>query len=412
MKAKWSGIVACLPLLFACGADSTHRTTATTSTDLPWVKVNQSIDSSSRRRSGGIDAGPAAQLAAQLGLDPHFLIGMGNDLAGAAEGWDHDRDGIYTLGTRLDLHYCYLVGLLGMGGWPDWNPGGWFVNIMTDSAARHGVVPMFTLYSMAAWGEGQLWVLTNDTYMRAYWQGAALLFDRLNFFNQPAIVQLEPDFWAFAQQQAPGHDPTRVPAQVSSLASDCAGLPDDLSGMGRCLIQMARNRSPQVAIGFHASRWAGSLNDTIAFLNGIGAGDSDFLALDVLDRDAGCFEAHVDPNCQRADGPWYWDETNRTSPNFHEHLDWASAINQGVGKPLLWWQLPFGVPNDDPGGTPGHYRDNRVRYLFNHVDEFVAAGGLGAAFGVGAGNQTYINSDGNQFRDAVGNYFAAPTMLP
>jgi len=271
---------------------------------------------------------------------------------------------------------------------------------------------MFTLYSMAAWGEGQLWVLTNDTYMRAYWQGAALLFDRLNFFNQPAIVQLEPDFWAFAQQQAPGHDPTRVPAQVSSLAPDCAGLPDDLSGMGRCLIQMARNRSPQVAIGFHASRWAGSLNDTIAFLNGIGAGDSHFLALDLLDRDAGCFEARLDPNCQRTDGPWYWDETNRTSPNFHEHLDWASAINQGVGKPLLWWQLPFGVPNDDPGGTPGHYRDNRVRYLFNHVDEFVAAGGLGAAFGVGAGNQTYINSDGNQFRDAVGNYFAAPTMLP
>src|SRR5215831_18107655 len=162
-------------------------------------------------------SGPAAQLAIRLGLDPHFLIGMGNDLAGAAEGWDHDRDGIYTLGTRLDLHYCYLVGLIGQGGWPDWNPGGSFVNIMTDSAARHGIVPMFTLYSMAAWGEGQLWVLTNDTYMRAYWQGAALLFDRLNFFNQPAIVQLEPDFWAFAQQQAPGHDPTRVPAQVSSL---------------------------------------------------------------------------------------------------------------------------------------------------------------------------------------------------
>jgi hypothetical protein len=42
----------------------------------------------------------------------------------------------------------------------------------------------------------------------------------------------------------------------------------------------------------------------------------------------------------------------------------------------------------------------------------IVAGGLGAAFGVGAGNQTYINTDGNQFRDAVSNYFAAPTMLP
>lgn len=356
--------------------------------------------------------GPAAQLAIQLGLDPHFLVGMGNDLAGPGEGYDHDRDGIYSLGTRLDLHYCYLVGLIGQGGWPDWNPDGSFVNIMADSAARHGVVPMFTLYSMASWGEGDISVLTNDDFMRRFWDGAALLFDRLRMFNAPALVHLEPDFWAFAQERAPGHDPQRLAAHVSTLAPDCAALPDNLSGMGQCLIQIARMHAPQVAIGFHASRWAGSIDQTVAFLTGIGAGDSDFLAVETLDRDAGCFEAHTDPNCQRADGPWYWDETNQTSPNFREHLDWASAMSQGVGKPLLWWQMPFGVPSETPGGSPGHYRDNRVRYLFSHVDEFVAAGGVGAAFGTGAGNQTYITTDGDQFRQAVANYFAAPTPLP
>ena len=90
----------------------------------------------------------------------------------------------------------------------------------------------------------------------------------------------------------------------------------------------------------------------------------------------------------------------------------ASAIYRGIGKPVLWWQMPFGQPSETPGGTPGHYRDNRVQYLFNHVDEFVAAGGLGAAFGTGAGNQTYITTDGDQFRQAVGNYFAGPTPLP
>ncbi len=356
--------------------------------------------------------GPAAQLALRLGLDPHFLIGMGNDLAGAAEGYDHDRDGIYTLGTQLDLHYCYLVGLMGQSGWPDWNPGGSFVNIMTDSAARHGVVPMFTLYTMGAWGEGNLGVLTNDVFMLLFWNGVALLYERLNLFNQPAVVHLEPDFWAFAQQGAPGHDPARLAVHVSSLAPDCRDLPDNLTGMGQCLIRMARIRAPQVAVGFHASRWAGSIDETIAFLNGIGAADSDFLVVETLDRDAGCFEAHTDPSCQRTDGPWYWDETNQTSPNFHEHLDWAGAMYQGIAQPLLWWQMPFGVPSDIPGGTPGHYRDNRVRYLFNHVDEFVAVGGVGATFGVGAGNQTYITTDGDQFRQAVSDYFAAPTPLP
>ena len=53
-----------------------------------------------------------------------------------------------------------------------------------------------------------------------------------------------------------------------------------------------------------------------------------------------------------------------------------------------------------------------MRYLFDHPDEFVAAGGLGAVFGTGAGNQTYITTDGGQFHDAVHAYFASPAPLP
>jgi hypothetical protein len=372
--------------------------------------ISKSQDAGSDGGSGG-DGGTgvssAADLARKLNLTSHFLIGMGNDLAG-----DHNRDGVYTLGTKLDLHDCYLVGLMGQGGWPDWNPGGSFVNILANTAAAHGVVPMFTLYSMAAWGEGNFAVLTNDDYMRPYWNGAALLFDRLAAFNQPGIVHIEPDFWAFAQRAAPGGDPSRIPAHVSSLASECSGLPNDLTGMGRCLVRMARNRAPKAVVGFHASVWAGPPGDIVNFLNRIGAADSDMIVVDTLDRDAGCFEAHVDPNCQRNDGPWYWDETNRTTPNFHQHLDWAKALHVGLNKPVLWWQMPFGVPSPTPGGTAGHYRDNRVHYLFNHVDEFVAAGGVGSVFGVGAANQTYITTDGDQFKNAVSAYFASPVSLP
>lgn len=361
--------------------------------------------SSGGASSGGTTGGTsaAAKLAIKLRGKAQFLVGMGNDLAP-----NHDQDGAYTLGTTLDLHYAYLVGLKGQGGWPDWNANGTFIDILANSAKAHGVTPMYTLYSMAAWGEGNLSVLTNDGYMKPYWDGAKLLFQRIAAFGDAAVVQFEPDFWGFAQMQSPDakHD-----VHVTSLASDCAGLTNDLAGMGRCLLKLARTYAPKAAVGFHVSEWAGSPSAIVSYFKAIGADAADFITTDMLDRDAGCFEAHVDPACQRG-GSFYWDESNTTSPNFHEHLAWIKSIGDGVGLPILWWQVPFGVPSATPGGTAGHYRDNRVHYMFSHVDEFVAAGGVGAVFGTGAGNQTYITTDGGQFKDAVTAYFAKPTPIP
>jgi hypothetical protein len=79
---------------------------------------------------------------------------------------------------------------------------------------------------------------------------------------------------------------------------------------------------------------------------------------------------------------------------------------------MIWWQVPFGVPSTTKGGSAGHYRDNRVHYIFSHIQEFVDAGGLGVTFGTGAGNQTDITTDGGQFKTAVTKYFAAPVALP
>jgi hypothetical protein len=349
----------------------------------------------------------AAAIAAKIGKD-HFLIGMGNDLAD-----NHDQDGAYTLGVTLDVHYAYLSGLAGEGGWPDWNQGGTFVNILTDSAKKHGVVPMMTLYAMAARGEANPAVLTDDSYMKPYWDGAKLMYQRLAVYGGPAMVQFEPDWWAYAQHSSPGGDPTKLPVHVTSLAPDCASLPDTMVGMGKCLVALGRKYAPKAILGFQASTFADPDPAKIAaFLVKIGASDADFVTTDMLDRDAGCFEVHSDPKCQRNDGPWYWDETNATSPNFHDNLAWVKKITDGIGKPMLWWQVPFGVPSTTKGGSAGHYRDNRVHYIFAHIDEFVAAGGLGAVFGTGAGNQTYIDSDGDQFKKAVTAYFAAPVKLP
>jgi hypothetical protein len=353
--------------------------------------------------------GSAADVARKLGRSPNFLIGMGNDLNN-----NHDMDGAYTVGTTLDLHDAYLVG--GSFPWTKWNTDaqgdGAFATILCDAAKRHGVVPMFTLYSMASGGENNPAVLVDDNYMKAYWDQATIMYQRLGAFGSPSVVHLEPDWWAFAQQAA-GGDPTKLPAHVGALAPDCVGQPDTVVGMGKCLVALGRKYAPKAIIGFHASRWANGDPAKIAsYLVQVGAGDADIVVTDSLDRDAGCFEAHTDPACQRNDGPWYWDETNTKSPNFHEHLAWVKAIVQGIGKPMLWWQTPFGVPSATSGGTSGHYRDNRVKYIFDHPDEYVAAGGLGAAFGTGAGNQTYIDTDGGQFKNAVAKYFASPAPLP
>src|SRR5581483_7319093 len=237
------------------------------------------IDLSSPGTDAGGGGGTAAMLAKRLRGKTNFLVGMGNDLAA-----DHNNDGAFTLGVTLDVHYTYLVGLqhvcvtdfasctisnnaTNQCGWPDWNAGGSFVNVITDSSDAHGVTPMFTLYSMATCGENNFNSLVNDAYMGPYWDSAKLLFQRLAMFDKPAIVHLEPDFWAFAQQHAPGGDPTKVPVHVSALAPDCASFPDDLTGMGKCFLKLARQYSPKVVVGFHASEWAGTPAETGAFLN-------------------------------------------------------------------------------------------------------------------------------------------------
>jgi hypothetical protein len=336
---------------------------------------------------------------------------LGNDLDANS---DHDKDGAFRLGTTLDLHYAYLSAYKNAdgswGSWASWNPNGTFVNVITDSADAHGTTPMFTLYAMAEKGDGTLSGFTDDSFEKSYWGDVKLLFQRVGAYGKAAVVHLEPDFWAYAEQQSK-EDPTSMKVNLTANVPDCAGLSNDLVGLGHCYVRLARMYAPKALIGFHASEWANAdPTATAKFLTAVGADQTDVVFADLLDRDAGCFEAGTDPNCMRG-GTFYWDESNATSPNFHDYLTWSKAIATGVGHPLIWWQVPLGVPSATKGGTAGHYRDNRVHYIFSHIGEFVAAGGLGIAFGVGTGNQTTIDTDGDQFKTAVTGYFKAPVAL-
>jgi hypothetical protein len=203
--------------------------------------------------------------------------------------------------------------------------------------------------------------------------------------------------------------------KVGALVPECTDLPSDVSGMARCVIRLSRKLAPKVVIGLSASTFGAFTNGYSdparigSYLKAIGAGEADITIVETLDRDAGCFEAASDPNCRRS-GSFYWDESNVAHPSFHDHLAWARTIRDVVGTPLLWWQMPLGVPAGS-AGSAGHYRDNRVHYLFAHPEEFAAAGGIGAVFGTGAPNQTDATTDGGQFKSALAKYRSSPTPL-
>lgn len=344
---------------------------------------------------------PERKLADKLGLPPRFAIGLGND---AADGPASAH--AYALSSKVDIHYLYLSGL----DWPAWSAGS-YVTAHAQEAKTRGVVPMFTLYQAAAWGEANLGAFASSSFMTKYWANVRTLFTKLGAFGSAAIVHVEPDFWGYAQKHG-GDDPSKVNVLVGSLVPECKSLPETVAGFGKCIVTLARTLAPLSAVGLSASSFGAFTNgvsDPVrigAYLDAVGGDASDFVVVETLDRDAGCFERASDPLCQRT-GKFYWDEKG-----FHDHLAWAAALRKRTKKPLLWWQMPLGVPSATSGGSAGRYRDNRVRYLFTHPDEFVAAGGFGAVFGTGAPNQTTVKTDGGQFDKALATYLASPVALP
>lgn len=343
---------------------------------------------------GGGGDGSTSTGVKRLGRD-HFLIGLGND-----------DDNAFALGEPLDLRYLYLVRGFGTD-WKTYSPNATYVDESANNAKTHGMIPMFTFYELFAAGDGNVSVLQDQNEMKQFWADVKIMLEHLATFNDLAVVHYEPDFWGYVLNK--GADPTKVPALVT-IAADCTDLPNDASGVGRCLMKMTRKYAPKVFAGLHASDFAQVGGKAVGeFMKKLTNGEGDFVALDILDRDVGCYEAKG-PECAR-DGEAYWDETNTKSPNFHEHLAFAKALHDASQLPLLWWQTPLGVPSDAPGGNAGHYRDNRVHYIFSHISEFADAGGMGVVFGNGQDQQTTTKTDGGQFKKAAHDYYANPFKL-
>jgi hypothetical protein len=134
------------------------------------------------------------------------------------------------------------------------------------------------------------------------------------------------------------------------------------------------------------------------FLLELGAGEGDFVVSELSDRDA-AFDK------EQGEQTW-WDETNATLPNFRQAFTWARALTVAVGKPIIWWRIPVG--NMYQNNTANHYQDNRVDYLFAHLDEVIAANGAAIVFGAGDDDQTKPETDGGNLAAKTRATFLAP----
>ena len=346
----------------------------------------------------------AAVLAALLGKPSRLLVGLGTT----------DVNSIAAQGLKPDIYDRYINGV-GSGSWPTWNsPAGAYVGIVAKNADNMGAVPMFTLYQMATWGDGNISGLANTVYMQMYWDNVRLLFQQLKAYGKPALVNLEPDFWGYAHRVSA--DPSKHFAHVNTHNPDCGNLPNSVAGMGACLLQMARNGAPKAYVGFSPSQFPDIAANELNYYRQIGAAQADFVLMQTLDRDAGCFEANYTGGnalCVRPSAvPYYWDASNLSTPNFTGHFAYARSYHEGLQLPVLWWQTPMGVPSPVQGGSPFAFRDNRVQYFLTHPNELVAAGGVGVVFSPGQDIQTNIDTDGGQFKRLSTQYFSAPAALP
>jgi hypothetical protein len=348
-------------------------------------------------------------LAAKLGKPGRLLVGLGGQ---SDNNTVADITALITAtGFKTDIYDEYL----GTGDWTTWNaPPCDYVCVVAKAADSFGAVPMFTQYQMANDGQDNMTVINDVTFMTTYWSNLKLLYTDIATYGKPALVNLEPDFWGFTENAAPSQDPSQLPAQVT-INPDCANLTNDVTGIAGCMILMARKYAPNAYVGFPPSTWGGSSTAAVvAWMNKIGAQNADFLVEQTLDRDAGCFEVSPQPAyCTRSGSGWYWDETNTTHPNFNDYFTTVQQYESGIGGlPVIFWQTPEGVPSSTPGGTPYHYRDDRVDYFLRNPDQLTAVGGLGVVFSSGGADQTNITTDGGQFETLFSAYMNAPQPLP
>jgi hypothetical protein len=210
--------------------------------------------------------------------------------------------------------------------------------------------------------------------------------------NTRAMIDIEPDFWGYVKSLG---NPHNIPAQVTAAnPTDCANEENSAAGLAHCLVLMAHKYAPNVGAGMHAScfDYQTDPQGCVQFLK-IMTKDADFMVGDVSDRDAAWYDKQAG---QRQDWRW-WDGTKGA-----DALTFYKSITDGTGKPLVLWQIPLG--NMAQNNTLNHYQDDKVDYLFSHMNEVADAHVAALLFGAGHGEQTSAETDGGNLINKTINY--------
>jgi hypothetical protein len=413
--------VVALVCFAACGGDDSNGNTAqnadggSTGAD-SGVAADGALIPPSDAHAPGIDANVDAgaclgsSLLASLGKD-HLMVGGSMEDTTASS-------------TPIDVRYIYISGGLAgatpcascMSGcsaswWGCWQdpaqPPGQYASGFVAKAigAKPVQIPMITYYEVlqasgASEGMGEVQATNDATFMSKYYNDWRFLLQQIGV--NAALLHIEPDFWGYAEQA--NADPSQTPSAVTSAnMTDCGSMPNTIAGMGKCMIAMVRKYAPNAKVGLHASAWgtnmdvaentnpsldvAGEAKKLATFLAACGEDGADFVVVEASDRDAGYYQS-IGRNT-------FWDDTNTTLPTFHQDLAWVTAVTEALGKPGLYWQIPFGnmsLPN-----VTNQWKDNRVDYFFAHMNEVAAAHTIGIAYGAGAGGQTTAETDNGNF---------------
>ncbi|MGW7816893.1 RICIN domain-containing protein [Streptomyces puniciscabiei] len=214
------------------------------------------------------------------------------------------------------------------------------------------------------------------------------------------MIDLEPDFWGYVRSLG---DPHQVPAQVTGAnPTDCGSQENSAAGLSRCLVDMARKYAPNTAVGMHLScfDWEYSTQKCVKDYAQLGAQNADFLVSDVTDRDAGWY-------AQPAHGgrDTFWTDQKAAA-----RLAFYKTMAESVGKPVVLWQIPVG--NMAQNNTLNHYKDDKVDWLFGHMDQVADAHIAGLLFGAGQQEQTSIETDGgNLIRKTIAYHSSGGTAL-
>ncbi|MES9520400.1 RICIN domain-containing protein [Streptomyces capoamus] len=213
-------------------------------------------------------------------------------------------------------------------------------------------------------------------------------------------IDLEPDFWGYVRSLG---DPHKVPAQVSGAnPKDCGSQENSAAGLAQCLISMGHKYAPNTAVGMHLScfDWETNPQACVKDYANLGARNADFLVSDVSDRDAG----------------WYAQPAHGGSDHFWTDRKAAAALRfyrtmaESVGKPVVLWQIPVG--NMAQNNTRNHYKDDKVDWLFAHMNQVASAHVAGLFFGPGQEEQTTAESDGgNLINKTIAHHNSGGTAL-